>query len=65
MAHEEAVTMEKADVMSEVVKKMKILFRIALDIKAGRLPDSFSTKGAELAAKYEGEELEEYAYGGY
>ena len=64
MAHE-GVTMEVAEAMSEEVKKMRILFRIADDIKAGRLPESYSAKGAELAAKYSGEELQEYAYGGY
>ena len=65
MAHEGTAMLEAAEELREEEKKMRILFRIALDIKAGRLPVSFSTKGAELADKYDGEELEEYAWGGY
>ena len=64
MAHEVA-TMEQAEGLQEEVKRLKILYRIALDIKKGVIPVSFSKKGAELASKYEGEQLEEYAYGGY
>ena len=44
-------------------KDMRRLYRIALDIKAGRLPVTFSKKGAELASKFEGEELEKVAFG--
>ena len=57
-------TMEKAEELDDKVKKLRILYRIAQQIKAGTLPASYSIKGAELAAKYSGEELEEYAWGG-
>ncbi len=56
--------MEVADEIREEEKKMRILFRIAQQIKSGTLPASYSKKGAEMAANYEGEELEEYAWGG-
>ncbi len=66
MAHEDGlVTMEMATDMTETIKQMRILFQIAVDIKAGRLPEDYSAKGAELAAKFEGEELEEFAFGSY
>ena len=61
MAHEVG-TIEEANELKEMEKKLKILFRIAVDIKAGILPETYSAKGAELANKYEGEELEEYAF---
>lgn len=62
---DEVATLEKADALREEEKKMRILYRIAQQIKAGTLPASYSIKGAELATKYSGEELEEYAWGGY
>ncbi len=66
MAHgDDVATIEQADSLEEEVKRMKILFRIAVQIKAGSLPESYSAKGTELANRYPGEELEEYAYGGY
>ncbi len=51
--------------MKEKERKLQILYRIAVDIKKGTIPASYSKKGAELADKYPGEELEAYAYGGY
>lgn len=63
MAHEGAVgTIEEANELKEMEKKLKILFRIAVQIKAGTLPESYSAEGARLAAKYQGEELEAYAF---
>jgi len=63
MAHEGAIgTIEEANELRDMEKKLKILFRIAVQIKAGSLPEDYSAKGAELANKYEGEELEAYAY---
>ena len=63
MAHEgEVGTIEEANELKEMEKMLKILFRIAVDIKAGILPETYSAEGARLAAKYEGEELEAYAY---
>ncbi len=61
MAHEVG-TMEEATELKEMEKKLKILFRIAVQIKAGSLPETYSVKGTELAKKYEGEDLEAYAY---
>ena len=51
--------------LREEEKKLRILFRIAVQIKAGSLPESYSQKGKELANKYEGEDLEGYAYGDF
>lgn len=63
MAHEgEAGTIEEANDLRDLEKRLKILFRIAVQIKAGNLPETYSAEGARLAAKYEGEELEAYAY---
>ena len=55
-------TIEEANELKEMEKRLKILFRIAVDIKAGSLPETYSAEGARLAAKYEGEDLEAYAY---
>lgn len=64
MAHEgEVGTIEEANELRDMEKMLKILFRIAVDIKAGLLPETYSAKGAELAKKYEGEDLEAYAFG--
>ena len=62
---DEVGTMEEATELKKMEKRLKILFRIAVQIKAGSLPETYSAKGAELASKYEGEDLEEYAYEGY
>lgn len=55
---------KKLDKLKEEERKMRTLYRIAVDIKKGTIPSTYSKKGAELAEKYSGEELEEYAYGG-
>ena len=63
MAHGGDVgTIEEASELRDLEKRLKILFRIAVQIKAGNLPETYSSEGSRLAAKYEGEELEEYAY---
>lgn len=56
-------TIEKMEEATKEQQRMRTLFRIAVDIKAQRLPASYSKKAAELAEKYSGEELEEYAWG--
>ena len=61
----DTATIERMEAIREEEKMMRILYRIAVEIKKGNLPPSYSKKGAELASKYEGEALEEYAYGGY
>ena len=57
-----------AEEMTELLdqqKELQTLFMIAVDIKAGRLPESYSVKGTEFANKYEGEELEKFAFGSF
>lgn len=56
-------TIEKMEEVTKEQRRMRTLFQIAVDIKAERLPASYSEKGAELAEKYSGEELEEMAWG--
>ncbi len=66
MAHELATESPSELIeLREEEKKLRILFRIAVQIKAGSLPESYSQKGKELADKYEGEDLEGYAYGDF
>lgn len=45
--------------------KERTLYCIAMSIKKGDTPASYSKKAAELAQKHEGEKLEEYCYGTY
>lgn len=56
-------TIEKMEEVTKEQRRMRTLFQIAVDIKAERLPRSYSEKAAELADKYSGEELEEMAWG--
>lgn len=61
----ETASIETMDKLREEEQKMRTLYRIAVAIKKGEIPASYSKKAAELATKYEGEELEEYAFGGH
>ena len=54
----EMLAMEKLEGLKKKEREMRILYSIAVDIKAGNLPASYSKKGAELAEKYSGEQLE-------
>jgi len=65
MAEVKTPNLEALKKAEEKERKMRTLFCIAVDIKAGRLPATYSKKAAELAEKYSGEDLEAYAYGGY
>jgi len=64
MPEGETQSTEKLEELREKEKERQILFRIALSIKKGETPASYSKKAAALAEKYEGEELEKLAYGG-